>query len=96
MKTPKKLSGRYYCQETFLLIAAFILFSGTVLRLENDGLYVRHYDGIESVIPREESYLITPEKFERDCQYILQCEESLVGQAVVARNEKDGMFHLGA
>ena len=23
MKTPKKLSGRYYCQETFLLIAAF-------------------------------------------------------------------------
>lgn len=68
---------------------------GTVLRLENDGLYVRHYDGIESVIPREESYLITPEKFERDCQYILQCEESLVGQAVVARNEKDGMFHLG-
>ena len=74
---------------------AFILFSGTALRLENDGLYVRHYDGIESVIPREESYLITPEKFERDCQYILQCEESLVGQAVVARNEKDGMFHLG-
>ena len=56
---------------------------------------MRHYDGIESVIPREESYLITPEKFEKDCQYILQCEESLVGQAVVARNEKDGMFHLG-
>jgi len=68
---------------------------GTVLRLEDSGLYVRHYDGIESVLPREECYLITPEKFERDCQYILQCEESLVGQAVVARNDKDGMFHLG-
>lgn len=77
------------------ILVAFVLFPGTVLRLEDSGLYVRHYDGIESVIPREESYLITPEKFERDCQYILQCEESLVGQAVVARNEKDGMFHLG-
>ena len=60
-----------------------------------NGLHVRHYDGIESVIPREETYLLTPEKFESDCRYILQCEESLVGQAVVARNEQDGTFHLG-
>lgn len=68
---------------------------GTVLQKDLNGLYVRHYDGIESVIPREETYLLTPEKFESDCRYILQCEESLVGQAVVARNEHDGMFHLG-
>ena len=59
------------------------------------GLCVRHYDGIESVVPREDTYLLTPEKFESDCGYILQCEESLVGQAVVARNDQDGMFHLG-
>ena len=61
-----------------------------------NGLYVRHYDGIESVIPREKTYLLTPEKFESDCQFILQCEESLVvGQAVVARKEQDGMLHFG-
>ena len=63
--------------------------------MDVNGLYVRHYDGIESVVPREETYLLTPEKFESDCAYILQCEERLVGQAVVARNEQDGMFHLG-
>ena len=70
-------------------------FLGTVLQMDVNGLYVRHYDGIESVVPREETYLLTPEKFESDCAYILQCEERLVGQAVVARNEQDGMFHLG-
>jgi len=66
-----------------------------VIQKDGNGLNVRHYDGIESVIPREETYLLTPEKFESDCLHILQCEESLVGQAVVARNEQDGMFHLG-
>ncbi len=40
-------------------------------------------------------YLLSHDKFERDCAYILACEEGLVGQAVVARNDADGMFHLG-
>ena len=66
-----------------------------MLRLEEGRLHVRHYDGVESEIPREECYLITPAKFETDCRYILHCEERLVGQAVVARDEKDGMFYLG-
>lgn len=68
---------------------------GTVLNVEDNRLHIRHYDGVESAIPREECYLITPAKFETDCQYILHCEERLVGQAVVARHEKDGMFYLG-
>ncbi len=40
-------------------------------------------------------YLLPHEKFEKDCAYILACEEGLVGQAVVARNDADGSFHLG-
>lgn len=56
---------------------------------------VRYYDGIEAMVPREELYLLTPDKFESDCAYILGCEESMVGQAVVARNDDDGTFHLG-
>lgn len=56
---------------------------------------VRYYDGIEAMVPREELYKLPPEKFEADCAYILACEESLVGQAVVARNDDDGTFHLG-
>lgn len=69
--------------------------TGTVMNVEDNRLHIRHYDGVESAIPREECYLITPAKFETDCQYILHCEERLVGQAVVARHEKDGMFYLG-
>lgn len=76
-------------------LEACVYFLGTVLQKDVNGLYVRHYDGIESVVPREETYLLSPEKFESDCWHILQCEERLVGQAVVARNEQDGMFHLG-
>ena len=56
---------------------------------------VRYYDGIEGVIPRDELYQLSDEKFESVCKYILTCEESLVGQAVVARNDQDGLFHLG-
>lgn len=45
--------------------------------------------------PREEMYLLSAEKFERDCAYISACEDSLVGQAVVARNDENGLFYLG-
>ena len=40
-------------------------------------------------------YLLSPDKFERVCAYIIACEDGLVGQAVVARNDGDGKFHLG-
>lgn len=56
---------------------------------------VRFYDGRENIIPREELYLIAPEKFSFDVDYIVRREESLVGKAVVARNDGDGLFYLG-
>ena len=40
-------------------------------------------------------YLLSAEKFEHDCSYIVACEDGLVGQAIVARNDEDGQFHLG-
>ena len=40
-------------------------------------------------------YLLSAEKFEHDCAYIVACEDGLVGQAIVARNDEDGQFHLG-
>ena len=40
-------------------------------------------------------YLLSNEKFERACAYIFACEDGLVGQAVIARNDGDGMFYLG-
>ena len=56
---------------------------------------VRFYDGREDVIPREEVYYLSHEKFSADVDYIVHCEESLVGKAVVARNDTDGLFYLG-
>lgn len=40
-------------------------------------------------------YFLSPDKFERACAYIIACEDGLVGQAVVARNDGDGKFLLG-
>ncbi|KAK3738170.1 hypothetical protein QZH41_019678, partial [Actinostola sp. cb2023] len=69
---------------------------GVVIGLEDDNMHqVRYYDGIEAMVPREELYMLSTDKFETDCAYILACEESLVGQAVVTRNDDDGTFHLG-
>ena len=70
--------------------------TGVVIGLEDDNMHqVRYYDGIEAMVPREELYMLSTDKFETDCAYILACEESLVGQAVVTRNDDDGTFHLG-
>ncbi|CAH1267973.1 VWA3A [Branchiostoma lanceolatum] len=56
---------------------------------------VRYYDGAEAKVPREEVYKMVTEKFEKDVAYILQCEDSWVGHAVVARDDNDGAYHLG-
>eukprot|EP00794_Sanderia_malayensis_P007171 gene7171-7977_t len=80
-----------------LFDARIILFQGVVLKKQSECLLtVRSFDGQEAVVTREEMYLLSHEKFERDCAYIDACEEGLVGQAIVARNNTDGMFYLGA
>ena len=67
-----------------------------MVNVDNDMLFsVRFYDGREDVIPREEVYYVSHEKFSSDVEFIVRCEESLVGQAVVARNDADGLFYLG-
>ncbi|XP_067841899.1 von Willebrand factor A domain-containing protein 3B-like [Heptranchias perlo] len=55
---------------------------------------IRYYDGVEALVPREEMYLVCPQKFERDVAYILECEERWVGQPVVARNDETGTYQL--
>ena len=53
------------------------------------------YAFLQAKVAREEMYLLSNEKFERACAYIFACEDGLVGQAVIARNDADGMFYLG-
>ncbi|KAM8977452.1 von Willebrand factor A domain-containing protein 3B [Pelodytes ibericus] len=68
---------------------------GVVLRVMPDlKLMIRYYDHAEDLVTREQVYSISTEKFERDTAYILDCEERWIGQAVVARNDETGTFHL--
>lgn len=70
---------------------------GLVHGVENDGaLKVQFYDSQMAIVPRAEVYLILPLKYQHDCMYIRQCEDALIGQAVVCRDNKTGVFHLGA
>ncbi|XP_013387557.1 von Willebrand factor A domain-containing protein 3B [Lingula anatina] len=67
-----------------------------VLSLYQDlQMTVRFYDGTEAKLPYEEVYRLAPEKFEHDVDHILKCEDQWVGQAVVARNDLIGTYHLG-
>lgn len=69
---------------------------GVVIEVGSDlQTSVRFYDGTEHRLPREEVFRVPQDKFEYDVAYILKCEEQWVGQAVVARNDKTGLFQLG-
>ncbi|XP_041115955.1 von Willebrand factor A domain-containing protein 3B-like [Polyodon spathula] len=69
---------------------------GAVLRVMPDlKLEVRYYDGTEALVPRDQAYLISTQKFERDVAYLLECEARWVGQPVVARDNRSGTYHLG-
>ncbi|XP_058885475.1 von Willebrand factor A domain-containing protein 3B-like isoform X2 [Acipenser ruthenus] len=69
---------------------------GAVLQVMLDmKLEVRYYDGTEALVPRDQAYLISTQKFERDVAYLLECEARWVGQPVVARDDGSGAYHLG-
>ena len=86
----------FVTQSRFTVFTINLYFSGVVVDIEDNMLYrVRLYDGQQDVIPREEIYFLTQEKFSDAVSFIVRCEESLVGQAVVARNDFDGLFYLG-
>ncbi|MEE6470504.1 hypothetical protein FKM82_008988 [Ascaphus truei] len=68
---------------------------GVVLKvMPGLNLVIQYYDHVEALVPREQVYSTSPEKFERDIAYIRKCEERWVGQPVVARNDETGTFHL--
>ena len=53
------------------------------------------YDGTEAFLPRHEIYRLAPAKYQQDVE-LLQRKESLwVGQAVLARRDRDGLYLPG-
>lgn len=53
------------------------------------------YDGKRSVVEREDIYISDKDTHERDESYIRDCEQEMVGQAVVARDDNSGEYKLG-
>ncbi|XP_018418316.1 PREDICTED: von Willebrand factor A domain-containing protein 3B [Nanorana parkeri] len=68
---------------------------GIIVRCTPDlKVMILYQDNSEAIAPREQVYLIGPDKYERATAYILQCKERWVGQPVIARNDDTGAFHL--
>ena len=56
---------------------------------------VKFYDGTRSIVEREDVFLTDEDTYHRDVEYIHKCEEELVNQAVVARDNSSGVYRLG-
>ncbi|XP_069492360.1 von Willebrand factor A domain-containing protein 3B [Ambystoma mexicanum] len=68
---------------------------GIVLKVSSiSQLEIQYYDGVDALVPRNQVYPLTPELFEQDVAYIVECEERWVGQPVVARDDMTATFHL--
>jgi hypothetical protein len=70
---------------------------GQVTGTTTDGLHftVQLYDGIKTFLPRQEIYRLAPAKHSQDVQYLKKREKAWVGQVVVARRGKDGLYTQG-
>lgn len=56
---------------------------------------VTFYDGTRSIAEREDIFLTDHDSYDRDVAYIQKCEDELVDQAVVARDNSSGEYRLG-
>jgi len=56
---------------------------------------ITFYDGTKSIVEREDIFLIDSAAYERDIEYINKCEDDMIGQAVLARDDTDGVYRLG-
>lgn len=69
---------------------------GLIIRISNDlTLLIRFYDGVESIVNKEEVYKIPLFKFEFDVEQIVQYEKRWIGETVVARHSFNHVYELG-
>ncbi|KAM5180643.1 von Willebrand factor A domain-containing protein 3B [Mantella aurantiaca] len=68
---------------------------GVIIRSTPDlKVVIQFHDKSKVIAPREQVYLISPDKYERATAYILHCQERWVGQPVISRNDETGEFHI--
>lgn len=70
---------------------------GQVTGTTADGFHftVELYDGTKTFLPRQDIYRLAPAKHSQDVGYLREREKAWVGQIVVARRERDGLYTQG-
>ncbi len=70
---------------------------GKVTGMAADGFHfsVEFYDGTEGFLPRQDIYHLARAKHQQDMEYLRTREQAWVGQAVVARRDRDGLYVPG-
>lgn len=70
---------------------------GIVKGAAADGLHfsVVLYDGTEAFLPRQEIYHLAQAKHQQDVEFLRKKEKVWVGQAVLARRDRDGLYLPG-
>ena len=70
---------------------------GKLTGIASDGSHfsVELYDGAENFLHRRDIYHLAPGKYIKDVEYLRMKEKAWVGQAVVARRERDGLYLPG-
>ena len=70
---------------------------GRITGMAADGFHfsVKLYDGAEAFLPRQDVYHLAQAKHQRDVEYLRTREKAWVGQAVLARRDKDGLYLPG-
>jgi len=56
---------------------------------------VRFYDGTEGLISKAETHHVQPAKFEKIVDFILNLEQRWIGETIIARDDRSGIYKLG-
>ena len=70
---------------------------GKITGIAADGYHIslKLYDDTESLLPRQEVYHLAKAKHLQDIEYLKSREQAWMGQEVVARRDKDGLYLPG-
>lgn len=69
---------------------------GVVVKISSDRVYqVRFYDGTEGLISKTETHHVEPDRFEKVVDFILNLEQRWIGETIIARDDRSGIYKLG-
>jgi hypothetical protein len=66
-----------------------------VVKVSSERVYqIRFYDGTEGLIPKTEAHSVSAARFENIVDFILTLEQRWIGETIVARDDRTGIYNL--